>query len=243
MTLAKSMALSLALLGVSLGVDLSAAQSPLVDHPGQSRFEVLKAALRAHLNSDDATAVKLYKRALSMNKVGYNDTGVLNCLARSYFSLKQYQQSIKVSDEAIKIASEAMLAVPKLFASSQAKDNVGGLYLQRSKSEMALGLRDRAIADLTSAIEVNPLDPGYFQWRARLYCETGRNSDAVTDLTKALDLDSSRMSGKLNKMDIFKLHTRRVELLNQRAKAYRNLGKTKEYSQDTAEAEKLTEEL
>jgi len=204
---------------------------------GTARQKLVDAASQAGSNSDDQTALKLYKEALSTTPKGpdTDDANILSCMSQSYLALRQYSDSIKVLDQAI--------ALRKNPTTKEMKKSLAWFYYQKSKPEIALRQWDRAIADLTTTIELDPLDAGYPSSRGKLYAKVGRNNDAVNDLTKSLALSEAEMSGKLTKRYAFKTRAGRIETLYERAKAYKSLGKMKEYNQDFAEANKLTDSL
>ena len=68
------------------------------------------------------------------------------------------------------------------------KDNRAGGYLNRGIAYRAKGEPDRAIADFTQAIKLNPRASAY-NTRGTAYGDKGEYDAAIADFTKAIELD------------------------------------------------------
>src|ERR1051326_9390814 len=84
------------------------------------------------------------------------------------------------------IVLAAISLLPKLcgFGPKTAVD-----YLNRGRAYYHKGQYDKAIADLSDAIRLDPQLSDPFYWRGKSYNEKGQFQNAIPDFTEAIQLD------------------------------------------------------
>src|SRR5712691_5321551 len=78
----------------------------------------------------------------------------------------------------------AMARVKSFFTKVSSGD-----YSRRGRRYFAKGEHDKAIADFTEAIRLDPKNATKYHWRAWCYCEKGDFDKAFADFTEATRLD------------------------------------------------------
>ena len=74
--------------------------------------------------------------------------------------------------------------------------NVAWAYYNRGNAHRAKGENDRAIADYTMAIEINPKHANAFNNRGNAYAALGKRGEAIADCRRALAIDRDIQESK-----------------------------------------------
>jgi tetratricopeptide (TPR) repeat protein len=185
---------------------------------------------------------------LQETKLRPNYMGAWFELGDAYLSLHKFQ--------------EALDALTHAIALQNVQNRVGmrSLYHARAEVYHALKQYDKAIADLTTAIECGKNPAGDIAQRAKFQAERGQFEKAVADYTKAISLkpkdpkilaERARLFFGAKKYDlaakdwgeVIRLNPTRIEAFLERAKAYDKLGKHDLADRDRAGAKKIESEM
>jgi len=79
-------------------------------------------------------------------------------------------------------------------------------YSNRGHAYDSKGDKDRAIADYSNAIHLNPTDSNYYNNRGVAYRTKGDNDRAIDDYTKAIELDPKHAQAYANRGNAHRAH-------------------------------------
>jgi len=227
----------------------------------QEAISLYSKALQLNPDNDDA----LGSRGVSYMRLGESEKALPDLLEESkrrptnlvvWFELGDAYQSLHKWQESVN-------ALTHVISLQNLQDKLGArtLYHARGNAYRALKQYDKAIADMTKAIEYAPKNPaGDIAQRANLYAESGQPEKAIADFTKAISLkpndpkilrERARLYFNTKRYDqavkdwgeVIRLNPTLIEGYLERAKAYEKLGRHDLAERDRAGAKKIEGEM